>query len=173
MWIHPFFLLFYFKAALEAIHYVKSTLFISLCLFHNTFCSHPLSWQAVYDWFREIWRLEEYCVYLRKSIAALLFHFKGANLFDRTSCSNVSWKSTVFNALREVPLFHGKCVDLTISQQQLQSSISMVKVSEENLLTFALSRWLFDAVLSPKSYSFGVLSLALIFFRGAVVFEKK
>ena len=79
----------------------------------------------------------------------------------------------MFNALREVPLFHGKCVNLTISQQQLQSSISMVKVSEENLLTFALSRWLFDAVLSPKSYSFGVLSLALIFFRGAVVFEKK
>ena len=40
--------------------------------------------------------------------------FKDTYLFHRTSCNNFCLKSTVLNALTEIPFFHGECVNLAI-----------------------------------------------------------
>ena len=42
--------------------------------------------------------------------------FRCACLFYRSSCGNVSWKSSMLNALAGIPLFQGEGVDLTILQ---------------------------------------------------------
>ena len=72
-------------------------------------------------------KIEGY-VYLRKTIVALLC--EGAYLFHRTSCSSFCLKSFVFNgrkALVAIPFFYGECVNLTISQHQLQLFINYSK----------------------------------------------
>ena len=72
-------------------------------------------------------KIEGY-VYLRKTIVALLC--EGAYLFHRTSCSSFCLKSFVFNgrkALAAIPFFYGECVNLTISQHQLQLFIKYSK----------------------------------------------
>ena len=72
-------------------------------------------------------KIEGY-VYLRKSIVALLY--EGAYLFHRTSCSSFCLKCFVFNGRKArvaIPFFHGECVNLAVSRQQLQLFIKHSK----------------------------------------------
>ena len=72
-------------------------------------------------------------------------------------------------ALADFPFCHVECINLTISQQQLQLFINYSNFFKKNCKHLYLQGWLLEKLLSPKSCSFGVL-IALIFFQLTVIF---
>ena len=92
--------------------------------------------------------------------------FTGAYLFQRTSCSNFCLKSTVLNVWKHLQLSHIFMVNVLIWQfHNSNCSYSLCIVN-----FFKLQGWLSEQLLSPKSSSFGVLTV-LILFRGTVVYR--
>ena len=57
-------------------------------------------------------------------------------------------------AFAEFPFFHGECINLTISQQQLQLFINYCNFLEEQLYTFALTRVTFGKAAFSKELLF-------------------
>ena len=92
--------------------------------------------------------------------------FTGVYLLQRTSCSNFCLKSTVLNVWKHLQLSHFFMVNVLIWQfHNSNCSYSLCIVN-----FFKLQGWLSEQLLSPKSSSFGVLTV-LILFRGTVVFR--
>ena len=140
--------------------YVKDTVFISQHLLQPS-TTHPL-YQAVCGWFE-------------KKLSACLF--------EENHCSPALLKVPIYStelvaiiffgkccvkctkALTEIPFFHGKCLKLTVSQQQLQLFSKYSKYFRRAIVNICTCKG--D---SSESCSFRVLT-ALMFFRGTVVFE--
>ena len=91
-----------FTTSIATIHFFYGTVIISWEYLKRSIMPRTLCLALVATIHYNKWpvvdpgKLEGYCVYLRKAIVSLFF--KGACLFHRTSCGNVSLKSTVLNA---------------------------------------------------------------------------
>ena len=104
----------FFTEALEAIYMSRK-----LCLFHNTWCNHPLK-QAVW-----LIRKKLKSVFISKNHcgpALLKIPIYSTELVAMFEKYHVKCPK----ALTEIPFFHDECVNLTISQQRLQIFIKCI-----------------------------------------------
>ena len=158
---HPFFLCccHYLTEALEAIHYVRSNVFISHHLVESSMITSGL-WLILGHLKGTMFIWGKHCG------PALL---GGAYLFYRTSCSSFCSKFTVLikcmKTLAVILFLHGECVNVANSHLQLQLFINYSKDFRREIVDICSCKgdyW--NSWLSPKNCSFGVLNLALTFF---------